>query len=86
MLPSKMKDNSMGKRLSLSLSVEVPTDPFAAAAVYTKMQPTWTALLEAIKATGVPCDTHITEAEVREKRTRGRPRKPRLVQPTPDAA
>jgi len=82
----------MPKRLSVSVHVTAPDDPFAAAAVYTKMQPTWTAPLEAIKAAGVPFDTHITETEFREKRTR-RPRKakekddkPRLVQPTPDAA
>ena len=42
----------MPKRLSVSVLVEVPDDPFAAADVYKQLQPSWQSLLEALKASG----------------------------------
>jgi hypothetical protein len=74
----------MPKRLNVSIEVEVPDDPFAAADVYKQLQPSWASLLEALKATGVPSDFKISENEVRAKQVR-RQRKPRLVTPQ-DAA
>ena len=75
----------MPKRLSVSFLVTIPSDPFDAAAVYQQLQPSWTALLDALKATGAEFHSNISETEVRAKRA---PRKPRLttVPPAPEAA
>jgi hypothetical protein len=70
----------MPKRLSVSVLVEVPDDPFAAADIYKQLQPSWQSLLEALKASGTQYDLKMSEMEVRKPVVR-RPRKPRLVTP-----
>jgi hypothetical protein len=72
----------VAKKLFVSVAIPLPDDPFAAADVYKLLQPAWSALLDALKASGTDYDVSFQELEQRAKR---RPRKPRLV-PTPEAA
>ena len=75
----------MSKKLFVSVEITLPDDPFAAADVYKTLQPSWASLLDALKASGADYDVKFSELEQRTKRP-GRPRKPRLVPPTPEAA
>jgi hypothetical protein len=70
----------MPKRLSVSIDIALPDDPFAAADVYKALQPSWASMLEALKAGGAEHNVKFQELEVRAKRIRP-PRKPRLVAP-----
>jgi hypothetical protein len=70
----------MAKKLSATIIVELPSDPFAAAAVYAALQSSWAALLEALKTC---CASHEIKFQELEHRIRAKraPRKPKLVSP-----
>jgi hypothetical protein len=74
----------MSKRLHVSIAIKLPDDPFAAASIYTQLQPSWASLIDALKASGGEYDVKFQEREARAGGKRGS-RKPRLV-PAPDAA
>ena len=75
----------MSKKLFVTLTVTLADDPFAAAAIYTALQPAWAALLEALKTSGAEYDVKFSELEQRAKGRR-KSRGPRLVTPVGDAA
>jgi hypothetical protein len=76
----------MTKKLYVTLVVTLPDDPFDAAAIFVRLQPSWASLLETLKAGGTEYDIKIQELEQRGK-ARGRPRKLRVVVPdAPEAA
>jgi hypothetical protein len=67
----------MARKLLATITVELPSDPFAAAAVYAALQPSWAGLLEALKTCGASHEIKFQELEhrIRAKRVR----KPKLV-------
>jgi hypothetical protein len=78
----------MGKRLCLSLLVEMPEDPFDAAGVYVSLKEPWGTLLKSLAASGVKHEAKADEMEIRAKAKRG-PRKAKLglvPPPTGEAA
>ena len=75
----------MPKQLALSALIEMPDNPFQAAEVYARLREPWDALVNTLKQTGADHKVTADEIETRTKAVR-RPRKPRLAQPTPDAA
>ena len=74
----------MPRQLSIAVVVNLPQDPFAAADVFKALQPSWGALIEALKASGAEYDVSFRETERTERR--GRPRKPRAASEAKEAA
>lgn len=73
------------KRLCLSAVIDLSADPFEAAEAIASVKAPWHALIAELQQRSITHEVKCDEMEVRAKPQR-RPRKPRLVQPTPDAA
>jgi hypothetical protein len=79
----------MMKQLSLSATVDLPSDAFEASAVYRQVEAPWNALVGVLNdMPGVAFTAKAKELQTRAKPKQPRkPRKPRLVEtPPPEAA